>query len=79
MGKTSITFPFSGGRLRLTREIAGLTQQSLADRCRQAGHPVSREQISKIEAGRHKPSPPLLRILAEVLAVEPGDLTEDAA
>jgi transcriptional regulator with XRE-family HTH domain len=78
MGKTSITFPFSGSQLRLTREVAGLTQQDLAHRCGHAGHPVSREQISKIESGKHKPSPPLLRVLSDVLDVEPAKFTDAA-
>lgn len=38
-------------RVRSARDIAGLTQQQLADRCDELGHPISRVTIAKIEGG----------------------------
>lgn len=65
--RTPLTLPFDGSRQRGLREQAGWTQQDLADRCTAAGRAVTCSQISRIESGRHKPSPPLYRVLVEVL------------
>jgi len=55
--------------VRAAREAAGLTQAALAERAHY-GPP----QISQIERGVREPSLPVLRRLARVLRVEPGDL-----
>jgi transcriptional regulator with XRE-family HTH domain len=66
MGRTPLSLPFSGKRLREWRERAGLTQQALADTCG-----LSRSQISRWETEESKPQPgslePLVRGLAEAL------------
>jgi transcriptional regulator with XRE-family HTH domain len=56
-------------RLRHARELAGLSQQELAD-----SSGVSQHTISEIELGRRKPHGSTLRKLAEVLGVEVADL-----
>jgi transcriptional regulator with XRE-family HTH domain len=66
MPRTPLSLPFSGKRLREWRERAGLTQQTLADKCG-----VSRSQISRWETEETKPEPcslePLVRGLGEAL------------
>ena len=56
-------------RLRALRELAGYSQQELAD---VSG--VSQHTISEIELGRRKPQGRTLRKLAKVLGVEVADL-----
>jgi transcriptional regulator with XRE-family HTH domain len=55
--------------LRQIRELAGYSQQELAD---ESG--VSQHTISEIELGRRKPQGRTLRKLAEILGVEVADL-----
>ncbi|MGQ0662657.1 MAG: helix-turn-helix transcriptional regulator [Pseudomonadota bacterium] len=65
---------------RLWRERRGLTQADLARRIvahsRRRFRPNA-SYISQIETGRRRPSPRLLRVLAEALGVEPEDLAVD--
>jgi transcriptional regulator with XRE-family HTH domain len=56
-------------RLRHTRELAGYSQQELAD---ETG--VSQHTISQIELGQRKPQGRTLRKLAKALGVEVADL-----
>jgi transcriptional regulator with XRE-family HTH domain len=79
MAGTSISLPFSGGRLREKRERAGLNQEALAEKCRETGYELSRGQISKYETGIHKPSPEALKALVEALGIEVDALLEPAA
>lgn len=66
MARTPLLLPFSGPRLRMWRERAGMTQQQLADMCG-----LSRFQISRWETGTAKPEPGslvhLVRGLSKVL------------
>jgi DNA-binding XRE family transcriptional regulator len=70
MARNALALPFSGARLRETRERAGLIQQALADKCG-----LSRHQISRWETGQAKPGPgslePLVRGLAEASGRSP--------
>jgi transcriptional regulator with XRE-family HTH domain len=56
-------------RLRHTRELAGLSQQELADKTG-----VSQHTISQIELGQRKPQGRTLRKLSKALGVEVADL-----
>ena len=59
-------------RLRHTRELAGLSQQELANKTG-----VSQHTISQIELGQRKPQGRTLRKLAKALGVEVADLFGD--
>nr|WP_198151972.1 helix-turn-helix transcriptional regulator [Kibdelosporangium sp. MJ126-NF4]CEL22390.1 hypothetical protein [Kibdelosporangium sp. MJ126-NF4]CTQ89245.1 hypothetical protein [Kibdelosporangium sp. MJ126-NF4] len=63
LARTSLALPFNGRRLRHWRELAGLTQQQLADACG-----LSRYQISRWETGESKPGPGSLKSLVAGLA-----------
>lgn len=76
MARQTLNLPFSGDAMRDTRERSGLTLGGLADRCRDAGYPVHRSYLGKIEGGLNRPSPPLLKVIAKVLRVRIDDLLE---
>jgi transcriptional regulator with XRE-family HTH domain len=61
-------------RLRHARELAGFSQQELAD-----SSGVSQHTISEIELGRRKPHGRTLRKLANTLGIEVADLYGEAA
>jgi transcriptional regulator with XRE-family HTH domain len=75
MPKSPLRLPFSGVRLREWRELAGLSQGALADKCG-----LSAAQISRWERGESKPHPwflkPLVRGLAEALEDDSFRLTD---
>jgi transcriptional regulator with XRE-family HTH domain len=79
MARTALTLPFSARALRLQRERAGLTQQALADACKEAGHGTSRGNIAKLETDHHRPAPPLLRALTQALGCKVDDLLDESA
>lgn len=56
-------------RIKILREQRGLTQEQLADAVG-----VKQAYISRIERGLSEPSLPVLRSVASVLQVNPGDL-----
>ena len=66
MARKPLSLPFSGKRLRAWRERAGLTQETLAEKCG-----LSRSQISRWETEEAKPElralGPLVRGLGEAL------------
>jgi len=70
MARQTLSLPFSGNALRGIRERSGLTLGALAERCGEAGYPVHRSYLGKIESGLNRPSPPLLKALAKVLRVK---------
>lgn len=78
MAKQRLTLPFDGARLRQHRELGGFLQAELAERCAKLGHPVDRSRISQLERLKKgqgpRPSPPLLRALAQALEVKVADL-----
>lgn len=61
---------FSGEKLRLLRELAGLTQVDMARKVRYR----SSSDISRIESGEQVPRPRKIKALAKILNVPPGDL-----
>jgi transcriptional regulator with XRE-family HTH domain len=63
-----------GSVLRTARQRRGLTQQAAAA---QAG--ISRPHLANLEAGRHKPSVTVARILDRVLALTPAERDQLAA
>lgn len=63
MSRSALALPFSGARLRLWRERAGLSQQALAGQCG-----LSRYQITRWETGTAKPEPRSLQPLVSGLA-----------
>jgi transcriptional regulator with XRE-family HTH domain len=71
MARKPLSLPFSGKRLRQWRERAGLTQETLAEKCG-----LSRSQISRWETEEAKPElralGPLVRGLSEALG-RPAD------
>jgi transcriptional regulator with XRE-family HTH domain len=71
-----LSLPFSGEKLRGTRERLGLTRPDLARKCAAAGHPVSVQHICRVENGPHLPSAPLLKALADALDVAVDDLLD---
>jgi transcriptional regulator with XRE-family HTH domain len=66
----SLGLPFDGGKLREIRERAGLTRRALAARCEGNGHAVSQNHIWRLETNYSRPTPPLLKVLADTLGVE---------
>lgn len=58
-----------GAQIRHAREMAGLSQQHLADEVL-----LTRTSITNIEAGRQSVSVAVLLSIADALSVEPGDL-----
>ncbi|MFE5675069.1 helix-turn-helix domain-containing protein [Streptomyces erythrochromogenes] len=58
--------------VRRSRRDLGLTQEALASRCAEAGVPVAHSHISKIERGLYSPRPPLRRVLAQLLDLDPS-------
>lgn len=64
------------GIVRETREHSGMTLRGLAARCTEAGQRVSDSQLSKIERGLHRPRPPLLKTIADILGVTVAELAE---
>ena len=79
MARTTLALPFSGSALRLQRERAGLTQQALADKCKEVGHATSRGNVAKLETTANRPSPPLLKALTQALGCGVDDLLEQSA
>lgn len=73
-GQPSI--PLKDGVVRRRRELGGMTLRGLADRCAEAGQPISNSQLSKIERGINRPRPALLVTLAEVLGIDVEQLVE---
>lgn len=61
---------FSGEKLRLMREIAGLTQIDMAKKVRYR----SSSSIARIEAGEQAPRPHKIKALAKILNIPPEDL-----
>lgn len=74
-----LSLPYSREKLRDLRERKGLTRSALAKRCAENGHPVSVQHVARIEAGPWMPSAPLLKALADALAVEVDDLLDPKA
>lgn len=58
-----------GRKLRRARELAGLTQEEVAER---SG--VHATEVSRIEAGKRDPRISTMERLAEALEVSPSDL-----
>lgn len=77
MPRTPLALPFSARVLRDLRTRAGLTQQALADACKEAGHGTSRGNIAKLETESHFPSPPLLLALTVALDCKVDDLLDE--
>jgi transcriptional regulator with XRE-family HTH domain len=74
------TRPLSGPKLRALRLRRELSQQDLAQRCKEAGRAVTQGQISRLEHGHNRnPYMPLVRALATSLEAEVDDLLEEAA
>jgi transcriptional regulator with XRE-family HTH domain len=71
-----VSLPFCGSLLREERERQGLTMQAVADLCAKAGRPISREQIGRLEAGRHGPTPRVFAALYRALGVQPDALLQ---
>jgi transcriptional regulator with XRE-family HTH domain len=57
----------------------GLSLRALAERCADAGASVSDSQLSKIERGMYMPYPKLRATLAQILDLDPVDLSEPKA
>lgn len=69
----------SGQKLQTLRLRRELSQSDLAEKCAEAGRPVTQGQISRLEAGHNvRPYMPLVRALATSLDVDVDDLFEDA-
>lgn len=60
-------------RARIER---GMTQQALAEKCREKGVPVVESQISRIERGIYTPRPRLRAVLAELLGLSFEDFEQ---
>lgn len=58
------------------RERRGLTKAGLSRRCEEIGHPVTAAHLSRVENGPNVPTPPLLKALADALAVTVDDLLD---
>lgn len=69
----------SGPKLRALRIRRELSQADLAQKCAQAGRPVTQQHLSRLEVGSHKSYMPLVHALAASLDVDAEDLLEDAA
>lgn len=74
-----LSLPFSGSKLRETRERAGLTRPVLAKKCEEAGCRVSPQHVGRLEDGPWRPRPPLLVALAKALKVQVDDLLDEAS
>lgn len=62
-----------GDNIKKFREAKGLTQEKLGAAA--GGRSVN--QMNGYERGRSRPSPPILKIIAEALGVSVADLTEE--
>ena len=68
-----------GERIRGARIAAGLTQESLAQRLRDEGMPITKQAVSNYEAGKRTPSPMALMRVANALGVTPSSLLRKTA
>lgn len=66
--------PEPTGPVRLERLRRGLTQEELAQRCAEAGAPVTESQIGRIERRQMTPRPKLRSVLAELLGLDVTDI-----
>ena len=57
----------AGRQLSALRQAAGLTQEQLAGKMREAGHPWWQPTVSKVEAGRRAVQGDEMALLATVL------------
>ena len=57
-------------RVKQQRLRGGMTQQDLADKCREAGVSVDESHISRIERGIYAPRPRLRAVLADLLGLD---------
>lgn len=69
--KQKVTPKYMKYVLRRYRDLVGMSQQQLADSIG-----VSKGFISALEGGRRAPSIDLLLLIAEALAVRPGELVD---
>lgn len=74
MARKRLNLPFDRHRLREQRELQGLTQTALAQRCTENGHTIDHTIISRLETGIFGPTPPRLKALADGLGIKVPDL-----
>lgn len=74
MARKRLNLPFDRHRLREQRELQGLTQTALAQRCIANGHRIDHTIISRLETGIFGPTPTRLKVLADALGLETADL-----
>lgn len=63
----------TASRVKQQRLRRGMTQQDLADSCREAGVSVDESHISRIERGIYTPRPRLRAALADLLGLDIND------
>jgi transcriptional regulator with XRE-family HTH domain len=75
--RSPLGVPFDPVRLRLWRVARGLSQEELADRCREQGTAVSRFQVVRAERGVVRPQWQVLTAFAVALGVSLEDLAPE--
>lgn len=66
--------PINPAELMRARVRKGWTLRDVTDRCKAAGTNVDFSNLARYEKGTFRPSPPVLKVLAEVLGVSTDDL-----
>lgn len=79
MVRQTLSLPFSGDRQRTARERAGLSIGGLSARTAALGHPVHRSYLGRLERDEYKPSPPVLKVIADALGVDVDELLDRTA
>lgn len=67
-----------GQRLKVLREMKGLSQADLAERMKEMGGTITPQAIYKYEKGKMSPDSTMLILLADVLGTDPGSLLRPA-
>lgn len=79
MAHERLLLPFSGAKLWEVRERAGLSRPALARKCGEHGRKVTPQHLNRIETGKFKPSPGLLRTLVDALNAVVREHNPDAS
>jgi len=66
--------PIDSAELMRARVRKGWTLRDVTERCKDAGTKVDFGNLARYEKGDIRPTPPVLKVLAEVLGVSTDDL-----